>query len=796
MLKNHIKIAFRNLWNSRLFTALNIIGLTGGMVAAVFILLWVQNELSYDSYHKKSDRIYKALTHYQISKEQTWHWPTTPMMLANESSSIPEIETFARRSFIRNLPVKIGDKKVLVKNAAYVDSSWFDVFDYEFKYGSAKALTSGLRNVAVTEERALELFGKTDVVGKLVKVDTLDYSIAAVIKNNPSNSSFKSDFILSLAAYWANPTIYESEKSWSQFNYETYLVLSPDASRDNVAKKLTAVMSQFRKDDKGNPSSDIQMEIEPITDMHFNNEVAAMGQETGDKRTVYIFLGLAIVILIVACINYVNLTTARASVRSKEIGVKKLLGANAFSLFGQFMTESVITCVAALGFSVILIILLLPSFNTLTGKAFEVIFTNASLWYVLLGTTLIAIVLTGVYPSLLLSSFRPFEILRGRNVLGSSAGGFRKGLVVLQFTVTVIFLVSALSVYKQMKFIREKELGYKRDNVLHFKAPMAMREKFDKVAFKSRLTSESSIADVTIASQSIVDIGSSTSGSYDWNGRPKDFLPIVSQISVENNFQNMFGIRMKEGRWFAANREADKGNVVLNETAVKKLNLPKPVIGQRFKFHDNEGMVIGIVKDFHFKSLKEKIEPLVMFQDPEWSMGVYVKIQPNQEAKAIQAVQKIWDEQFYNYPLDYTFLDETYNQLYKTEQRTATLFNTFTLIATLISCMGLFGLATFSAERRLKEIGIRKVLGASVGAILALLSSEFVLLIIIAIVIASPIGYYAMREWLNGFEFRIELNWTVFAIAGIGVMMVTLITVSFQSIKAALMNPVKSLRSE
>jgi putative ABC transport system permease protein len=796
MFKNHIKIAFRNLYSSRLFTSLNIIGLTGGMVAAVFILLWVQNELSFDTYHKKSDRISRIITHLAVSKQETWHWSTTPLPLAAELKNIPEIEAVTRQSFRGNLPMVINGKKVNGQNASYADTNWFEVFDYQFVDGSAAAFASGLRNVAMSESKAKQIFGREDAAGKIVRIDTLDYTVSAVYRNNPANSSFQYDFILPLSAYLANPQTFKNDNTWGNFNYQTFIVLKNNTDLKKLGRKLTAIISKFKKNDEGKSSTDTVLEAELLTHVHFNYDIQGADQSKGDLKTIYIFFGLAVVIILVACINYVNLTTARASVRSKEVGVKKLLGAKHSHLFGQFMTESVMTCLMALGLSFCMIYLLLPVFNSITGKNFEISFLNPVLWVILLGTTGFAIVLTGIYPSLLLSSFKPFETLRGSNVLGTSNAAFRKGLVVVQFTVAIVFLISMLVVQQQMKFIREKELGYSRAHTFTFRLPWGMTPKVDPATVKARLLNESSIADVTIASQSIVQIGSSTSGSYDWDGRPKDFAPTVSQIAVEDNFQRMFGIRLAEGRWFDANRPADKTNVVLNETAVRKLNLHKPVVGQRFDFQGMKGNVIGVVKDFHFKSLREKIEPLVLFNNTSWSLGLYVKAQPGKDTEAIRAAQKIWDEMIPDYALEYTFLDETYDKLYKNEKRTATLFNTFTFTALLISCLGLFGLATFTAERRIKEIGIRKVLGASVAAIVSLLSADFMLLVLVAIAIASPIGYYAMSNWLQGFEYRINISWVIFALAAIGSVGVALITISYQSIKAALMNPVKSLRSE
>jgi len=796
MLPNQLKIAFRNLLSSRLFTFLNIAGLTGGMVAAVFILLWVQNELSFDSYHKKSDRISRIITHLQVSKEETWHWSNTPLLLAEQTKVVPEIEMITRKNSAGNLPIRIGDRKIVGENAVHVDSNWFQVFDYAFVDGSAAQFASGVRTIAMTESKANELFGMSEAAGKLLRIDTVDYVVAAVFKDNPANSSFQYDYILPLSAYLANPQNFQNDNSWNQFNYETFMVSRPDADRKKIGKKLTAIISVFKKDDDGRPSTNTVLEAEALTNIHFNKEIQGTGQDKGDRTTIYIFFGLAMVILLVACINYINLTTARASVRSKEVGIKKLLGARHAHLFGQFMTESILTCLAALTLALYLIYVLTPAFNSLTGKTFTFSIGNPSLWYVLLGTTLSAIILTGVYPSLLLSSFKPFDTIRGNNVLGSSNAGFRKGLVVVQFTVTVVFLISTLIVYQQMKFVREKELGYDRSHVLTFRLPWGMKTKIDPKTVKSQLLSHSSVADVTLSSQSIVQINSSTTGSYDWDGRPKDFNPTVSQIAVEDNFAKIFDLKITEGRWFAADRVADKEHVILNETAVKKLGLRKPVVGKRFHFQGKKGVILGVVKDFHFKSLRDKIEPLVLYNDTGFSLGMYVKIQPGREAEAIQAVTKIWEGMIPNHPFEYKFLDDTYDNLYKSETRTATLFNTFTVIAVLISCMGLFGLATFTAERRVKEIGIRKVLGASVAGIVSLLSADFIVLVLISILVASPIGYYFMKKWLEGFEYRIELSWIMFAAAGISAIVIALFTISYQSIKTALTNPVQALKSE
>lgn len=796
MLKIHIKIALRNLFASGLFTSLNVIGLSGGMVAAVFILLWVQNESGFDTFHKNSGQTKRILTHYQVSKQETWHWSSTPLLLANEIKSLPEITGTTRKLTTSNLPLKVGEKMVLADRVAYVDSNWFEVFDYKILNGSVSDFKSGIRSIAMTQTRAEQLFGKADIAGKTVRIDSLDYKISTVFADNPANSSFQYDYIIPLSAYLSNPGNLKNDSNWGNFNYETFIVVRRDADLKKLDKKLTTIISNAKKDEKGNPSKDIVLESEALADLHFNNTVQSAGQDTGDHKTVYIFFGLALLILFVACVNYVNLTTARASMRAKEVGVKKLLGARHAHLFGQFMTESVLTCLLSLGFALILIYSLMPAFNDLTGKVFVFSLTNASLWYVLLGTTFFAILLTGIYPSLLLSSFKPFETLRGNNVFGSNNGSFRKGLVIVQFTVSVVFLISTLIVFQQMKFIRDKKMGYDRGRTFTFTLPWNMVPKVETKTVKARLLNQPGIEDVTISSANIVDISSTHSGSLDWDGRPADFNPTVGQINVEPNFQSMFNLKMSEGRWFAENNLSDNNNVVLNEAAVRKMNIPKPVIGQRFHFQGRKGTIIGVVKDFHYKSLRQKIDPLILYTDTNWSKGIYVKYAKGNEAQAIKSVEKIWSETLPNIPLNYKFLDETFDRLYKNEQRSATLFNTFTIIAVLISCLGLFGLATFTAERRIKEIGIRKVLGASIIGIVKLLSTDFVILVLISVVIASPIAYYAMNNWLEGFAYRIEIHWWIFPAIGLLTICIAVLTISFQSIKAAMMNPVKTLKSE
>lgn len=794
MLQNYLKITFRNLLASRLFTFLNVTGLTGGMVTAVFILIWVQNELSFDSYHKNAKQIYRVITHLTVNKDETWHWSNSPLKLASEVGKLPEIEEVVRKKGSNNIPVRVGDRPLTGEDLVYVDPNWFKVFDYQFIEGSVGNFKSGTRNIALSESKARQLFGTTKVAGNIVHIDTLDYQVSGVFEDTPANSSFKEQIILPVSALLANPKIFENDNNWNNFNYETFVVLRPDANPKNIDQKITRIVSLASPDDNGKPSTNKVLELEHLKDLHFSN--AGKGKDFGDKKTAYIFFGLALVILFVACINYVNLTTARANSRSKEVGVKKLLGAGQTHLFGQFMMESIATCSISFLLSIIMINILMPTFNNLTGQSFVFSVSNLTFWYVLIGTTVTAILLTGIYPSVLLSSFKPFNVLRGNGTSGLGKGSLRKGLVVVQFTVSIVFVISTLVVYLQMEYIRKKKLGFEKEHVFMFQIPWNLSPKVDPGVFKSMLSSNPSIESVTVASDNLVKIGSSSSGNFDWDGRVKDFNPTISQIETEANFASMFGLKIAQGRWFNDNSLADQDNVILNEAAVKKLNLGKSVVGKRFVYNGKEGVVIGVVRDFHFKSLREKIEPLAIFAKTDRSLAIYVKALPGKEAEVIESVGETWKKLIPARPWKYEFLDQTFDNLYKSEQRVVTLFNVFTVVALLISCLGLFGLATFTAERRFKEIGIRKTLGASVASIVSLLSADFIVLVLISMIVASPIGYYFMSKWLQGFEYKMDLSWWLFAAAGILSIVVALLTISFQSIKAALMNPVESLKAE
>jgi putative ABC transport system permease protein len=574
------------------------------------------------------------------------------------------------------------------------------------------------------------------------------------------------------------------EGDWGNYNYTTFFQVKEGASPKTVSSKLTKIHIANQKE-----AADVAFEyvLNPLTQLHLYN---ADGTE-GSIKTVRIFTIVAIVILLIACINYVNLATARATKRAKEVSVRKIVGAQLTQVFGQFMAESLIVFTFALAIALLLIGLLIPVYNEVAGKTLTLDLTNSTVLSVILITMLGTIAVAGVYPAMLLSSFKPVEALKGKFTIGGSTTLFRKTLVVIQFAMSVILIVSTLLIGEQLRYMRDKDLGYDKENVFVFNIRGDMYGKLD--AIKAELSKEAGISNVSISSGHIVSLESSTS-DMEWEGKAPSERMIASQISADKEFMDLFKLNLKEGEWFTGTK-ADTNKFILNEKAVKAIGLKNPV-GQPFTFHSVRGTIVGVVKDFHFASLHQQINPIILFHNPNWFNVINVKTTGKSAPQAIAAAERLWKRYNPDHPFEYNFMSESFDLLYKSEQRTGRLFNIFAGIAIIISCLGLFGLATFTAEQRVKEIGVRKVLGASVTNITALLSRDLLKLVLIGNLIAWPVAWYLMHKWLENFAYQINISLWVFLLAGVLALLIALLTVSYQSIKAALANPVKSLRSE
>jgi putative ABC transport system permease protein len=791
-----IRILFKTPW--RTFTKnkgigiLNIGGLAVGMTAAVLIFLWVQNEMTYDNFQKDNGRIYRLTT---MTTDKNWIWEGSPMLFADAvKKEMPDVEQITRL-YADNSPVlNINGISFQQKQCAYVDPSWFSLFQYHFTEGNASAFSQNIFSIILSASEAKKYFGTQPAMGKLIQIDGAAYQVNGVVQDPPTNSSFQYHAFIPINALLTNKERKENGESWDNTDYLTFIKLRPGVQTAGISKSLTSILQKYSHDDKNS----IAAAVVSLKDMHFENNLQGSEFEHGNKSVVYIFSMLGILILLVACINYVNLTTAKASLRAKEVSVRKIVGAGRGDLFTQFISESLLISLLSLAVTLVLIYLLLPGFNSITGKTFMFDIGSPDLWKVLGSATGIAILLNSIYPALLLSSFKPLNMFRGITILKLKDTNFRKGLVVIQFSVSILLITGTLVIYRQMHFIQNRELGYDRSQVLAVGLPFNQqydnKEQFMRT-MQQQLAAGSSIENVSMVNQPIVRISSATTGG-DWDGHDTSVNPKLAQLSADAGVQQTMHLKMAAGRWFDPSDIADRNNFILNETAVRELKIHQPVIGQRFKLHGKTGMIVGIAKDFHFKSMHEKVGPLVIFNNPEWWNYFLVRTTTGNAANAIQSVEKVWKQFAPGIPLEYSFLDERFNDLYRQDQLASVLILSFAIIAVIISAMGLFGLAAFAAEQRTKEVGIRKILGASMASIGVLLSKDFVKLVIIAFVIAAPLSWFAMNSWLENFAYRINMSWWIIGLAGIAALLIALMITNYHAIRAGLRNPAVSLRTE
>jgi ABC-type antimicrobial peptide transport system permease subunit len=799
MFGNYFKTAWRNLRKNKTTSFISLFGLSIGMTAAVFIFLWVQNELSFDNYHPNQKNIYRITNSIQVSKAETWVWESSPMLMGETAvKEIPEVEKSA--SVIINKwggPVfDVNHKLFTEKTSAWVDKAWFNIFHYDFVAGSAAAFGKAPFSIILTESKAKKYFGDADAIGQVIKVDTVNYTVQGVIKDNPVNSSFQFDILMQMDGHLSDPSVFKNDKSWNNFGHITFLQLRPDGNKASVETKLNSIVKRNRTNNNDHVS------LEPLSNMYFESGLQSSDLQHGNKKTTYIFILLGILLLITACINYVNLTTAKASLRAKEVSVKKIVGAKKTHLFFQFITESLTISLLSLLIALLLTQLCLPLFNTITEKQFQLPLNSFTMWQILISTLIFSTVLNGLYPALLLSSFKPLNVFRGKSILKLSDGSVRKGLVIFQFTLSIVVITGAIVIYRQLKFIQTSNPGYNVAQVMSISIPYKVYDAFTDEGretffanFKNELQSQSSIASVCSGGAEIVNVGGASSGNADWDGRDTTFNPTIAQLSADAGFQKMFQLQMQSGRWFKQGTE-DNHNYILNETAAALFNMHKPLIGQRFTLGGDTGQVVGIVKDFHYRSMHEKIGPLVLSYNRGGGSYFFIKTFPGNISTTINAVETVWNKFMPGQPFNYNFLDDSFNTLYRTDIKTSKLIFIFSVIAIILSAMGLFGLAAFTTEQRTKEIGIRKVLGASVPQVMSLLSKDFVALVFVAILIAVPVAGWVMNKWLQDFAYRIKMDFLIFIEAGALAIFIALLSVSIHAIKAAIASPVKSLRTE
>jgi len=785
MFKNYFVTAFRNLWKSKFYTAINVSGLSVGLAVGIMILLWVQDEMSYDTFHGNAKNIYKINSHLGTGVgEQVWEGAPSPVALFSKSD-IPEVANAVRIAPNYNTSLFAnGNNKFVITNTAYTDKSLFQIFNFKFLQGNSKQPFRDANSIVLTQSTARKLFGNTNPMGKVIVADNNEnFTVTGVLEDFPQNSTISYAMLLPIENYAkkfrGNGAWKTIDEDLGNYYYYIYLQLKPNSDAKTVGSKISKIFNDKH-------SGDTRFALQKLTDLHLyapDGNPAAM-------QTVRIFTIVAILILFIACVNYVNLSTARSMLRSKEVSVRKIIGAQRAQLFMQFIFES--ATIFALGslVAVILIKILFPFYNEISGKNLVFSFSNINMWLVILFSIAGSLIVASIYPALLLSSFKPIEALKGKLSFGAGNTQFRKILVVTQFVFSIALIIATIVISLQLKFIREKNLGYDREYVFSFNIRQQIFDHFAAVRYE--LLKKQGVLGVTTSETSIVGVNSTT-GDTEWEGKKEGFTFLIHPMGIDENYIPLFKMQMADGANFTGSK-SDSAHVILNEAAVAEAGIKDP-IGKRFTVWQTNATIIGVVKNFNYASLKQRIEPTVFYYTPaNWRM--FIKTNGKDAAKAIAAVQGMWKKYCPEYPFSYSFVDEDYDALYKTEQRTGMLFNVFSIVAIAISCLGLFGLAAYTAQVKTKEIGIRKVLGATVTNIVQLLAKDFISLVVISLLIAIPIGWWAMHSWLQDFVFRINISWWVFFLAGALAIFIALLTVSMHAVRAALANPVKSLKEE
>ncbi|MCP4728308.1 MAG: FtsX-like permease family protein [bacterium] len=776
MFKNYLKVTFRNITRDKGYTMINISGLAIGMACCVMIFLWVRDELSFDNFHEKADRLYNCV----MRVEGNW-WGSTPLALKTVlEKDFPEIEKVVRLAG-RNRDFRRGDYSH-TELGGFVGTEFFEMFTFPFIAGDPEKVFENKLSIVITEEFADRFFKDEDPLGKVVIMsNNQDLTVTGVLKNLPSNSSLQFDFLSSIENY---TNIQRLNNSWS-VELNTYLLIRENVDIQSLREKVEGVVEKYdtRMD------HEVILALQAVSGMYLYN-IAGGGPITN----VYIFSTIAILILLIACINFMNLATARSGKRAKEVGMRKVMGAVKSNLFQQFYSESLLSTFAALVLALILVYLFLPFFNSLAQK--QLTFSMIGSTSALIGLVSIVILtglVSGSYPSLLLSSFQPVTVLKSSFRSRNSGLNLRRILVVCQFSATLILIIGTLIIFSQLEYIRNKDLGLNKDNVVTVNMTRQMRSNYR--TFIEELRNHPGIINVTAASSIPTQVGH-INPVY-WEGKTRDDYVVISHVILEYDYFETFEMEMAYGRSFSKEFPSDRENYIINEAALKLTGFEEP-LGKRYSIWEDENEIIGVVKDFHNTSLHSAITPTVFtLRQKQFPVSI---IMAKLKAEDIQGAIRFIEDTFKTFspgsPFSYTFVEDTFDRAYRTDRRVGTIFRYFAGLAIFISCMGLFGMASFMAQERTKEIGIRKVVGASVSNIILLISREFFILLGAANLIAWPAAYVIMSQLLNNYAYRTDIAIWIFALSGISVLLVAFITVSFQTIKAAITNPVRSLRYE
>jgi putative ABC transport system permease protein len=791
MLRNYFKIAFRNLAKNKVFSFINILGLAVGMAVAMMIGLWIYDELSFNKFHKSYDRL------AQLFINQTFNGSTG----TGRAVSIPsatEIKTKYASNFKyvsmaswRYGHLLVNGEKKINKESMYVEPVFPEMLSLKMLKGSAATALKEPRSILLSESIAKALFDEADPMNKIIKIDSKNnVKVTGVFEDLPFNSEFHQvKFYLTWSDYLADEGwVRESQQQWSNHSFQCFAQIAENTTMAGVSAKIRDVEKKHTSAQE-NP----EYFLHPMSRWHLYSDFKDGKNNGGGIQFVWLFSIIGAFVLLLACINFMNLSTARSEKRAKEVGIRKAVGSQRRQLIGQFLSESMLVVFFALFLAILMVLLSLSAFNELAGKMVSLPYQNPAFWGLLISFSLITGFLAGSYPAFYLSSFNPLKVLKGTFKVGRWATVPRKVLVVIQFTVSITLIIGTIIVFRQIQHAKNRPVGYNREGLMQIYIGSTLRDKYEPL--RSDLLKSGAVFEVSKSSSPTTYVSSNQIG-FEWEGKDPQSIPLFGVVACSHEFGKTIGWQIKEGRDFSRDFSTDSSAFVLNEAAVKLTGI-KNIVGKFIRYNSRPCQVVGIVKDMVMESPYTPIKPTIFMINYDWSNVFLVKLMPNAPVetavKKVEAVFKKFDPES---PFSFQFTDAEYDAKFRTEERVGKLARVFASLAIFISCLGLFGLASFVAEQRIKEIGVRKVLGASVFSLWSLLSKDFVRLVIISFVIAIPIAYYFLSDWLQQYEYRTDISWWVFAISGLGAAIITLLTVSFQAIKAALTNPVKSLRSE
>lgn len=791
MIKNHFLLAYRSITQNKAFATLNISGLALGIFCALLILLWVQDELRVDQFHRNGEQLYQVYMRNYYDGKVEGSYATQGLLAQELKKNIPAIEYASGMEYVASPGTSStfeASDKILKMTGFYVSGDFLPMFSYPLLHGDKASALSTPKAIAISRKMAEQFFGMAeDAIGKTVRLeDKDDLQVSAVFENIPAHSSQQFDFLMGWADFvnnnaWVN--------NWGNTSPSTFIKLRAMANAEQVASDIKGFIGHYRA-----PSESFRSELalQPYTEKYLHSNFKDGYISGGRIEYVRIFSWIVTFILLIACVNFMNLATARSTKRAKEVGLRKTIGASRFSLVKKFYLEAFLLTICALIIGLLLTACLLPLFNQFTGKALVLPLSAPSFWLLALVLLSALSLVSGSYPALYLSSLKPIQVLK-KNVVNGGVPLLRKALVVFQFSLSVLLTTGMIVIYRQLNFIQTTHLGYDREQLLYIPIEGDLVEKY--AAFKTAAESRPEIVSISKMRNAPTVIEHHT-GDIAWPGKDPNVMVSFADAVVGYDFVKTLQLKLKDGRDFSKAFGADTATYLLNETAVRRMGLTSPV-GQTVSWGNRAGTVIGVLEDFHFNSFHQAIEPLIVRLDDNWAWGtLLVRVKAGNTEKAILSLQNLYKQFNPKFPFTYQFADTAYSELYQREELFGKLSYCFALFAISICCLGLFGLAAFTTEQRTKEIGIRKVLGATLSGILSLLSKDFLKLIALSVLIASPLAWWVMNKWLDGFSYRTSIAWWMFLSVGLLVVLIAFITISFQTIKAALINPIKSLRED